>query len=180
MSFRLGRQRQRERLDDIRASLGLQFFQDAIGVALEFPQPGLLHDARRHRGEHLRALRHVRLAVLAHHVVAHQHIHQSARLMRGENVDALFLGVDIVAAREHGRVELRHKGDRRLLPHPRKIRIGIGPEGGNIDVVVWCVGHCYGSNLNSAGFNSSLRAKRSNPWCRKRRNGLLRRFRSSQ
>ena len=82
--------------------------------------PGVAHGARRHRRKHRRALRHVRVAILAHHVVAHQRVHQSRRLVRGEHVDAFFLAEDIVAPGEDRRAELRHERDRRFLPHPRQ------------------------------------------------------------
>ncbi len=129
-----GRQRQRERLAEIGAAGGREFVEDAVGMGLELPAPGVAHRARRHRRKHRRALAHVRFAVLAHHVVAHQRVHQSGRLMRGEHVDAFFLGEDVVAPGEDGRAELRHERDRRLPAHPGEIGIGIGPERGNVDV----------------------------------------------
>ena len=115
-----GRQRQRERLAEIGAAARRQFIEDAVGMGLELPAPGVAHGARRHRRKHRRAFRHVRIAVLAHHVVAHQRVHQSRRLMRREHVGALFLAEDVVAPREHGRAELRHERDRRFLPHPAR------------------------------------------------------------
>ena len=123
-----GRQRQRQCLAEIGFALRRQRVEDAVGMGLELPDPGVAHGARRHRRKHRRALRHMRIAVLAHHVVAHQHVHQPGRLMRREHVDALFLAEDVVAPGEHGRAQLRHERDRRLLPHPGQIRIGIGPE----------------------------------------------------
>src|SRR6266700_128272 len=81
------------------------------------------------------------LAVLAHHVVAHQAVHQPGRLVRGEQLDALLLAEDVVAAGEDGRAELRHEGDRYLLPHPREIGIRIGPESLHVDRVMRGVGH---------------------------------------
>ena len=48
---------------------------------------------------------------------------------------------DVVAPGEDGRAELRHERDRRLLPHPRQLRIGIGPERGDVDVEMRGVGH---------------------------------------
>ena len=86
-----GRQRQRERLAEIGRAARRKLIEDAVGMGLELPDPGVAHGARRHRRKHRRALRHVRVAVLAHHVVAHQHVHQPGRLMRGEHVDAFFL-----------------------------------------------------------------------------------------
>jgi hypothetical protein len=79
-------------------------------------------------GKHRRALLHVRIAILAHHVVTHQGIHESGRLMRREHVDAFLLRENVVAPGEDGRAELRHERDRRVLPHPRESGIGIGPE----------------------------------------------------
>ena len=136
-----GRERQGERLDQIGLAPRGEPVEDAFGMGPEARQPDVPHRARRHRGKHRRALAHMRLAVLAHHVVAHQAVHQSRRLMRGEHVDALFLAEDVVAPGEDGRAQLRHEGDRRLLPHPCQIRIGIGPEGLNVDRVVRRVGH---------------------------------------
>ena len=104
-------------------------------------RPGVAHRARRHRGKHRLPLGHVRIAVLAHHVVAHQHVHQPGRLVRGEHVDALFLREDVVAPGEHGGAELRHERDRRFLPHPRQRRVGIGPERRDVDVEMRGVGH---------------------------------------
>jgi hypothetical protein len=73
--------------------------------------------------------------------VAHQHVHQAGGLMRREYVDALFLAEDVVAAGEHGGAQLRHERDRRLLPHPGEVRIGISPEFGDVDLVMRGVGH---------------------------------------
>ena len=111
-----GRQRQRERLAEIgcaaaaRARRGCG--RHGPGIARIQVSP---HGARRHRGKHRLPLRHVRIAILAHHVVAHQRVHQPGRLMRAEHVDALLLSEDVVAPGEHGRAELRHEGDRRFL-----------------------------------------------------------------
>ena len=138
-----GRQRQRERLAEIGGAQRRQLVEDAVGMGLELPDPGVAHRARRHRGKHRRAFRHVRIAILAHHVVAHQHVHQPGRLMRREHVDAFLLREDIVAPGEDGRAELRHERDRRLLPHPRQGRIGIGPEGRHVDVEMRGVGHVH-------------------------------------
>ena len=124
----LGRQRQRERLAEVGAAGRRQFVEDAVGMGLKRLAPGVAHRARRHGGKHRRAFRHVRVAVLAHHVVAHQRVHQSRRLMRGEYVDALFLGEDVVAPGEDRGAELRHERDRRLAAHLLQGRIGIGPE----------------------------------------------------
>ena len=140
-----GRQRQRERLAEVGAAARRQLLENAVGMGLELPAPGIAHRARRHRRKHRGALGHVRVAVLAHHVVAHQGVHQPGRLVRGEHVDAFFLREDIVAPGEHGRAELRHERDRRLAPHPREIRIGIGPERGHVDVEMRGVGHGGGS-----------------------------------
>ena len=48
---------------------------------------------------------------------------------------------DVVAPGEDRRAELRHERDRRLLPHPRQRRIGIGPERWDVDVEMRGVGH---------------------------------------
>ena len=137
----LGRQRQRERLAEIGCALRHEFVEDAVGMGLKLPHPGVAHRARRHRGKHRVPLAHVRFAILAHHVVAHQHMHQPVRLVRGEHVDALLLGEDVVAAGEHGGAELRHERDRRFLPHLRQRGIGIGPERRDVDVEMRGVGH---------------------------------------
>ena len=136
-----GRQRQRQRLAEIGCALRRQLVEDAVGMGLKLPDPGVAHRARRHGGKHRLPLRHVRIAILAHHVVAHQHVHQPVRLVRGEHVDALLLGEDVVAPGEHRGAELRHERDRRLLPHLRQRGIGIGPERGNVDVEMRGVGH---------------------------------------
>ena len=117
-------QRQRERLAEVGMAGRRELFEDAVGMGLELPAPGIAHRSRRHRGEHRSALGHVRLAVLAHHVVAHQGVHQPGRLMRGEHVDAFFLAEDIVAPGEDGRAELRHERDRRLPSHAARSGYG--------------------------------------------------------
>src|SRR5882724_12029516 len=62
-----------------------------------------------------------------------------------ENTSMRFSCVKMsVAAGEDGRAELRHERDRRLLPHPREIGIGIGPERLNVDLVMRGVGHGRG------------------------------------
>jgi len=64
-----------------------------------------------------------------------------AGLVRGEHVDALLLREDVVAPGEHGRAELRHERDRRFLPHPGEIWIGIGPELWDVDLIMRGIGH---------------------------------------
>ena len=107
---------------------------DAVGMGLEQRGPVRLHRLRRHRRKHRAPLDLMRLAVLAHHVVAHQPVHQAGGLVRGEHVDLLLGDRDVVAARQQRRAELRHEGDRRFLAHLREHRIGIGPERGRVDV----------------------------------------------
>ena len=53
-----GRQRQRERLAEIGAAFSRKLVEDAVGMSLELPDPGIAHRARRHRGKHRRAFRH--------------------------------------------------------------------------------------------------------------------------
>ena len=98
-----GRQRQRQRLAEIGCAFRHELVEDAVGVGLKLPDPGVAHRARRYRGKHRLPLAHVRVAILAHHVVAHQHVHQPVRLVRGEYVDAFLLREDVVAPGEHGR-----------------------------------------------------------------------------
>ncbi len=137
-----GRQRQRERLAQVGAAGGRQRIEDAVGMGLELPAPGIAHRARRHRRKHRRAFRHVRVAVLAHHVVAHQRVHQAGRLVRGEHVDA-FLLAEKMSSRRVNTVEpscgTNAIGASRA--HPRQIRIGIGPERRHVDVEMRGVGH---------------------------------------
>ncbi len=79
-----------------------------IGMGLELRGPVCLHGFRRDGRKDRLALRHVRIAVLAHHVMAHQSVHQAFGLMRTEHVDLLLGDEDIVAVREHRAAELRH------------------------------------------------------------------------
>ena len=130
------RQRQREGFAEVGAPERSKLVDDAFGMGLKLPAPGVAHRARRDGGKHRRAFRHVRIAVLAHHVVAHQRVHQSRRLVRGEHVDAFFLREDVVASGENRRAQLRHERDRRLGAHPLQVGIGIGPESRNVDVVM--------------------------------------------
>ncbi len=80
-----------------------------------------LDSTRRDRRLHRAALRLVRIAVMAHHVLAHQPRHQPAGLFRTEDVDPLFPDVDVVTPCEDNPVKLRDKGDRRFGPQPRDI-----------------------------------------------------------
>ena len=153
------RQRQRKGFHQVGAASRCEVVEDAIGMGLELRPPGGFHHARRHRRKHLRALAHMRVAILAHHVVAHQPVHQTGRLVRGEHVDAFLLAKDIVAAGEYGRAELRHEGDRRLLPHPRQVGIGIGPERADVDIVMRGVGH-------ERCLRSCDSHRRPSRWCR--------------
>src|SRR4051812_30040028 len=68
----LARERQREVVDEIGRTSRLKRIEDTVRVALKFLAPVRAHNSRRHRREEDRALRHVRIAVLAHHVVAHE------------------------------------------------------------------------------------------------------------
>lgn len=127
-------ERQREVAHEIDPASGFDRIENAIGVSLEQRSPVRLHRLRRHRRKHRAPLDLMRLAVLAHHVVAHQAIHQTGGLVRGEHVDLLLGDRDVIAAGQQCRAELRHEGDRRLLPQLRKHRIGVGPERGGVNV----------------------------------------------
>ena len=87
------------------------------------------------------ALGHVLVAVLAHHVVTHQHIHQPGGLVRGEDGDVLLADIDVVAAGDQRRTELGNMGDGRIAPHCRERRIGVAPERGQVDFHAWCIRH---------------------------------------
>src|ERR1700722_8195551 len=108
----------------------------------------------------------MRLAVLAHHVVAHQRVHQSGRLMRGEDVDAFILAEDVVAPDEHGRSQLRYERDRLFLAHPRQMGIGIGPERGGVYVEMRGVGHGGTMSLPGSTRQSIFLAKTQSRWVR--------------
>ena len=125
---RTGRERHGVLRNQIGGTQRLQGVEDLPRMGLELCLPHLAHRAHRDGGVILLALLHVRLAILAHHVVPHEHVHQSARLMRGKYLDVLFAGEDVVAAREQRGVQLRHEGNRRIAPHALQVRIGIGPE----------------------------------------------------
>ena len=156
----LGRQRQRERLAEVGAAGGRELVKDAVGMGLKPPDPGLAHGARRHRRKHRRALLHVRIAVLAHHVVTHKPVHQPGWLMRREHINALFLRENVVAPGEDGRAELRHERDRRALAHPCEIGIGIGPECGHVDIEMRSVGHAAGRSVARAARSVVKRSRR--------------------
>lgn len=162
-----GRQRQRERLAEIGGDARRELVEDAVGMGLKLPDPGVAHRARRHRREHRGPLRHVRIAVLAHHVVPHQHVHQAGRLVRGEHVDALLLREDVVAPREHRGVELRHERDRRFLCASAPASDRIGPECRYVDVEMRGVGH-GGLRWSGSRRRPSRSSRRHRPTCRRR------------
>ena len=136
-----GRQRQREGLAEVGSTFRREFIEDAVAMGLKLLEPGIAHGPRRYRRKHRHALRHMRVAVLAHHVAAHQQVHQPGWLIRRKHVDTLLLREDVVAPGEHGGSQLRHERDRGFFPHPRQCRIRIGPERGYVDIEMRRVGH---------------------------------------
>ena len=76
----------------------------------------------------------MRDTVMTHHILSHQPRHQPAGLFRTEDIDPLFPDVDIVATREDYPVKLRDKGDRRCLAKLCQLRIGIMPQGVDVDI----------------------------------------------
>lgn len=76
----------------------------------------------------------MRVCILAHHVVPHQPVHEAFGLVRAEHLDLLFADINVVPAAQQRAAELRHKRNRRLASEARPSRIGIVPEGGNVDV----------------------------------------------
>jgi hypothetical protein len=103
-------------------------------MRLKLRGPERLDRAGRDRRKHRLAFVHVRIAVLAHHVVTHQLVHQPLRLMRREHVDLLLGHENVVAAAQQRAAELRHERDRRLFSHSGERRIRIIPERGHVDV----------------------------------------------
>ncbi len=132
------RKRQREFAYEIAAAGILERIDDAVGMRLKLAGPVSPHGFRRHGREDRLALREMRFAVLAHHVVAHQLVHQAIGLMRAEYVDQLFADEDVLAVAQQCAAKLRHEGDRRLTAHSRQGRIGIVPEGGDVDIDARC------------------------------------------
>ena len=129
-----GRERQRKCLHEIDRRLRFERGDDAVGMRLELRCPVRLHRLRRDRRKDRLALGQMRIAILAHHVVAHQLVHQPLRLVRREHVDLLFRDENVVAAAQQRAAQLRHEGDRRFLPKARQHGVGVLPEGGGIDV----------------------------------------------
>jgi hypothetical protein len=137
----LTRERQREVGEQIGVALQRQRIENALRMDLEFIAPVRARSLWRHRGKKDRALRHMRIAILAHHVVAHQPVHQAGRLVRRKHVDALLRDEDIVAPREQRGAKLRYERDRRVAPHPRQRRIRVAPKLLRIDVEMRRGGH---------------------------------------
>jgi hypothetical protein len=138
---RLGGQRQGVIGDEIGFPARRDFVEDAVGMALEFATPDIAHGFRRDGREDGPALDGVRVAVLAHHVFAHQARHQAAWLDGGKDVGALLVDEDGVALRHQRRAELRNEGDRAVAPHDLQVGIRIAPEGVGIDVMDRCIRH---------------------------------------
>ncbi len=80
-------------------------------------------------------------AVLAHHVLPHQPVHQAAGLVGRQHVGALLHRGDVVAAGQQGRAELWDERDRRVLPHDRECGVGVRPEVVDVDVECRRGGH---------------------------------------
>ena len=138
---RLGRDRHRVIRDKVAFAALLQHVQDHRGAHLEMRAPDILDRLGRDRGEDRAPLGHMRITVLAHHVLAHQQRHQPVGLHRGEHIDALFLLEDVVSPGDQRRAKLRHIGDGRGLAHAFEVRIGIGPESFRVNFIDRRVGH---------------------------------------
>ena len=138
---RLGRDRHGEIGDEVAGSARFQLGKDGLGAGGKDRLPVRLDRARAQRRKQDAAFLHVRRAVLAHHVLAHQPRHQPLGLQRGEGRDAFLLGMNVVAPGDQRGAQFRHVGDGRLRPHPGQRRVGIGGEGGEIDVEFRCIGH---------------------------------------
>jgi hypothetical protein len=139
---RLARHRQGIVLHEIATAQWCQLVQDFRGFCLKLSPPHGPHGFRRDRWKVGPALRGVRLAILAHHVLAHQHVHQPARLIRREDGHVLLAHVNIIPPGNQRRAQFRHIGDWRFRPHPRQVRVGIARERGNIDGKMRGGGHC--------------------------------------
>ena len=110
-------------------------------MSLELGAPVRCHRSGRDRGVVDRALGRVRGAVLAHHVLPHQPVHQAARLIGRQHVGALLHRGDVVTTCQQGRAELRDERDRRVLPHDRERGVGVRPEVVDVDVEGRSGGH---------------------------------------
>ena len=127
--------------------------KDASRCRLEFRFPVIGDGARAERGKQRAALPHVRLAVLAHHVLPHEDSHQSAWLVGRKDVDPLLMAMDVVAPREQDSVQFGNMRDRCLLSHPGKIRVGIRCKAREIDMEFRCTCHLRDAIRSCAGFN---------------------------
>ena len=76
----------------------------------------------------------MRGAVLAHHVLSHEHRHQSSGLIRGKHFDPLLVPVNVVAPHHQDRVKFRYICDRSLSPHPCQRGIGVCDETFQVDM----------------------------------------------
>ncbi len=131
----LGRERERERVDEVvAAALAGEAVEDAVGVTLELCPPMGSDRRGRDGGGVDVALGRVRGAVLAHHVLAHQAVHEPARLVGRQHVDSLLHRGDVVAPCEQRGTELRHERDRCFRPHLCERRVRVAPERVDVDV----------------------------------------------
>ena len=132
---------QRERRAQIGPAERCEVVEHGIGMVCERGRPGIAHGLRRDGGEDRMAFGHMLVAVLAHHVVAHQDVHQPGGLVRGEDGDVLLADIDVVATCDQRRTELGNIGDGRIAPHRCERRIGVAPERGQVDFHAWCIRH---------------------------------------
>ena len=137
----LARQGQREHFDEVGGACVGEPVEEPIGMSLELGAPVRRHRSGRDRGVVDRALGRVGGAVLAHHVLPHQPVHQAARLIGRQHVGPLLHRGDVVATCQQGRAQLRDERDRRLLPHVRERGVGVSPEVVDVDVEGRSGGH---------------------------------------
>ena len=129
----------RGRAGDIGHQIGVALRRDAVEYGghggLELCLPDIAHGFGRHGGKDRAAFGHMRRAVLAHQVLAHQHGHQPGGLIRGKHRDVLFMDENVVAPGDQRGVKLGDMGNRCLFAHPFEIGVGIGAKGGQVNFV---------------------------------------------
>src|SRR6185312_10544841 len=124
-----------------------QRIDEPVGVRVKLRDPVRLDGPGRDGREENATLRHVRGAVLAHHVVAHEPGHQAFRLIGAEDVDLLFGNGNVVAVAQKRAAELGYEGDRRLVAQPGERGIGVVPECGDVDIDVGSVAQGLGLSV---------------------------------
>ena len=122
------------RRHQVGAAAGLEVVEHPVGQALEDLGPDRLDPAGGDGRVVHEPLPPVLLAVGAHHVLAHQDVHQPAGLVGGEDRHVLLTGVDVVPPGQQGGSQLGHEADRGLGPHAGQGGIGIVPEIRRVDV----------------------------------------------